>query len=457
MTSHRLVWSTAEQHSIRELLVQANGPRVSRTLSLEAVRATIDDALASAAGFSWRHGGAIDDARALTTVCLVGVRADSVTVGISVVHAKGVIPSWGWPDLTDWDRASDAANSARVSAWAARRKENRVSLALRAKAGPASSIEALIEQVKAAPADDAPRLVLADALTDRGDPRGEFIALQCARARMAPGDQGALLLREQALLSEHSAKWLGALPAGVECHFERGFVDRIILAQTHSLAQLESLIAREPVRRLCLGEGGLRAATTVRWVETLPELELTSVLSSSAADFGQFFDSRLFTKLTVLDINAGRIGAREARVLGTMMGSAMPKLTGLGLMHCLAPGALEELVSRPWFGALTRLNLNGNQLRREGLACLTGSASRSRLQALLLDENQLHDEGAAALAGAPRFRRVVRLSLARNRIGPIGAERLLDSPFLAGLLELNLENNPIGTRTKEKLAKRFRQ
>ena len=34
----------------------------------------------------------------------------------------------------------------------------------------------------AAPDDDGPRLVLADALTERADPRGEFIVLQIARA-----------------------------------------------------------------------------------------------------------------------------------------------------------------------------------------------------------------------------------------------------------------------------------
>jgi uncharacterized protein (TIGR02996 family) len=41
----------------------------------------------------------------------------------------------------------------------------------------------LLAEVYASPDDDAPRLVYADWLQERDDPRGEFIALQIARAR----------------------------------------------------------------------------------------------------------------------------------------------------------------------------------------------------------------------------------------------------------------------------------
>ena len=41
--------------------------------------------------------------------------------------------------------------------------------------------EELLAAVFAAPDDDAPRRVYADWLLERGDPRGEFIQLQCAR------------------------------------------------------------------------------------------------------------------------------------------------------------------------------------------------------------------------------------------------------------------------------------
>jgi uncharacterized protein (TIGR02996 family) len=48
-------------------------------------------------------------------------------------------------------------------------------------------LASLFSAVVATPDDDAPRLVLADALEERGDPRGRFISLQVRRVRGAGG------------------------------------------------------------------------------------------------------------------------------------------------------------------------------------------------------------------------------------------------------------------------------
>lgn len=72
------------------------------------------------------------------------------------------------------------------------------------------------------PDDDAPRHVLADYLSDRGDPRGEFISLQLARGRKRIG-----LARELELLQANAAEWLGALAPVIDVphsKFERGFL-----------------------------------------------------------------------------------------------------------------------------------------------------------------------------------------------------------------------------------------
>jgi len=454
MTPRRLVWSTTEQQSIREMLTLANGPRVSRTLTLEDVRATTEAALGSAAGFAWRHAGLIDDARALTTVCLVGVRADSVTVGVSVVHAKGAVPSWGWADLADWDRGSDEANSARVSAWAARSKENRISLALMPKPAVSSSLEALLEEVKAHPDDDAPRLVYADALTERGDPRGELIVLQCALARLEPSAAERPVLEQKVgeLYSANLGRWLEEMPEGVSCHFARGFVDTVHLEGVSDLAPVEARLRGEPVTKMVFGVHGLRAATRSRWIESMQSLAFVSASHALPTEYSQLFDSRVFPRLTSLALYGATIGAREAQIMALMVGQAMSKLSKLVLSQSLMGGSLEFLVSQPWFAALTVLDLSDNDLRRVGIASLTGSVSRIKLRSLMLDGNQLGDEGARAVADAPRFRRLRELSLSRNRIGPEGAESLMGSPHLKDLTRLDLGLNPIGTRARERLA-----
>ena len=83
----------------------------------------------------------------------------------------------------------------------------------------------LIALVAAEPTADAPRLVYADWLSERGDPRGEFIALQFKK-REGPLP-AARLKREKALLREHGRRWLGALEPVIDhqsMEFERGFL-----------------------------------------------------------------------------------------------------------------------------------------------------------------------------------------------------------------------------------------
>ena len=63
----------------------------------------------------------------------------------------------------------------------------------------------LIDKQKAAfldaicddPEDDAPRLLFADWLAERGDPRGEFIRVQCALAGLDTDDPGREALKRQ--------------------------------------------------------------------------------------------------------------------------------------------------------------------------------------------------------------------------------------------------------------------
>ncbi len=82
--------------------------------------------------------------------------------------------------------------------------------------------------VWAHPLDDGPREVFADWLIQRGDPRGEFINLQLAKARGS--EDGAK--RERVLLVEHGRGWLGPLEPVIsnQYTFERGFLFRCKLS-----------------------------------------------------------------------------------------------------------------------------------------------------------------------------------------------------------------------------------
>jgi uncharacterized protein (TIGR02996 family) len=87
------------------------------------------------------------------------------------------------------------------------------------------ALDALVREVHARPDADDARLVLADALLARGDPRGELIALQLAR-----GDDDRQRDRSEQLLRAHAGRWLGELRAAIyRARFARGFLTRLEL------------------------------------------------------------------------------------------------------------------------------------------------------------------------------------------------------------------------------------
>lgn len=73
--------------------------------------------------------------------------------------------------------------------------------------------------IRAARDDDAPRLVYADWLLERGDPRGELILLQCQPPTMQTKRQ------VRSLLDAHEKRWLGELAHLTRARtWERGFL-----------------------------------------------------------------------------------------------------------------------------------------------------------------------------------------------------------------------------------------
>jgi uncharacterized protein (TIGR02996 family) len=102
--------------------------------------------------------------------------------------------------------------------------------------------EGLLDAVLAAPDDDAPRLMYADLLTEQADPRGEFIALQCARAQGRVSAEARR--REAELLHQHRVAFLWRFANRVTLsglRFDRGFLVRATLRQP---------LPREPLCRL---------------------------------------------------------------------------------------------------------------------------------------------------------------------------------------------------------------
>lgn len=120
-----------------------------------------------------------------------------------------------------------------------------------AKIEHSPEIKRLFDDVFANPEDVGARLVLADALQERDDPRGELIALQYQRAALEQGPSK----RERQLLRKYEVELLGRLHPAVMKNepvlFELGFVAR--------MAFRNNARGRE-----CLGEPSW---STVQWLD----------------------------------------------------------------------------------------------------------------------------------------------------------------------------------------------
>lgn len=134
----------------------------------------------------------------------------------------------------------------------------------------------LFDAIAAAPDDDAPRQVLADALQERGDPRGEFIALQLlVAAGKATPDQHSQMLRLQ---SKHARQWLselpgvGPAPGGTSAltEFSRGFLKSASLSLTGLGA--DSPGWRMVERLQVISEGTSPSELTSPWLSRLESL-----------------------------------------------------------------------------------------------------------------------------------------------------------------------------------------
>ncbi|MDQ3333806.1 MAG: TIGR02996 domain-containing protein [Myxococcota bacterium] len=110
--------------------------------------------------------------------------------------------------------------------------------------------DSLLAEIYAHPEDDQPRQVYADLLQQRGDPRGDFIALQLA------GDAK----RAAELLAQYARTWLGPLSRVLyldECVFERGFLARARLYDDTQPSDLDPLVGHplwSTVTHVDLGE-----------------------------------------------------------------------------------------------------------------------------------------------------------------------------------------------------------
>ena len=263
-----------------------------------------------------------------------------------------------------------------------------------------------IQAILANPDDDAPRLVFADWLEERGDPWGEFIRVQCALAHeqsISGQRYHELYARQSRLLHEHP-EWheplhtLGISLASPSFSFRRGFIEYLDIDAHLFLYRGAALFQAAPLlRRVRLQKAAehMRAWKTCSSLRRLISLEFGED-DIDAAGAQALADSPHLLRLTRLSF-----------------GSAPPS-GGYG-GNAVGDGGARAIAAAPALAQLTELDLSFNRIG---------------------------DAGARALAASPQLARLTLLDLGDNQIGEAGVQALIDSPHLTHLATLGLRNNP---------------
>ncbi len=364
------------------------------------------------------------------------------------------------------------------------------------------SEDELLAQVYASPDDDGPRLVYADWLTAKGDPRGEFILLQC-RLAATPDDEARRKLKvaENKLLKQHGMAWTASLPSRVIKYvFRRGFVDEIEVGY-RALEDADALFDAAPLLR------SLRLDST----------DALSMMVDPRPSLKGLLASRRLEGLTSLDVRViglGDAGIQDVAAADHLKHLRSLRMSGLNSYLVGVPigfDALEALATSDSLRNLTKLDLSDNhlsnimplvqakwplewlelgndhlpaesvrqiargarvsparsgeplgKLRHLGLATavvddttlegLVSSTTLTSLESLDLERCHIGGGGVTKLFKALTLPKLKTLRLERNGLGEAGALALASSPNVARLTSLEMGHNRIGKKGAKALA-----
>jgi uncharacterized protein (TIGR02996 family) len=238
--------------------------------------------------------------------------------------------------------------------------------------------EAFLQAIIESPDDDSLRLIYADWLEERGNPRGEFIRAQCQLANLPEGDprRPELQAREQELLAKYSLVWIQQLhldPSSVT--FRRGFVDEAQVNADFLLGDQAELFRLTPLRHLLVQgyQGNQLGREGTRTVASWPQLARLQSLR-------------------------------------------LPE-------NWVADAGAKALAASPHVGSLLLLDLGNNHIGEAGATALAASVHLAKLMELFLDYNYIGVAGARALARSPYLTNLTLLDLEHDFfIGSEGEE-----------------------------------
>jgi uncharacterized protein (TIGR02996 family) len=308
--------------------------------------------------------------------------------------------------------------------------------------------DAFIQAIIESPDDESLRLIYADWLEERGDPRGEFIRVQCQLANSPEGDprRPELEARERDLLGTYEEQWAASVRPWVRTwRFQRGFVEDIKARLDTVLANVGNLFAAAPLRQVTFLPPEYKGP--VKHV-TFPPVFVEPLHRRLAAA------SPYLARMAAIDWAHTHIGDLG---LAALANSPTPfRLSRLDLPQAsIGDAGVQALADSPAFPRLTVLNLQWNSLGCLAAESLASSASLTHLVELDLSHTEVGDRGVEALAASPNLKSLTDLHLAGTAFGNLAARALADAPYLANLKRLDFRWCRFGRKARHTLRERF--
>src|SRR6266404_305728 len=238
---------------------------------------------------------------------------------------------------------------------------------------PPEGYEPFLATILDAPQEDAPRLVYADWLEEQGDPRAEFIRVQCELARLAADDSESKEQRSQLedradkLLLEHGDAWRIEIPewARKGCEFERGFVQHVTIWTDWQHHYGPHLSQTAPITKITLQN-----------------------VKGSAIEFADGPQLRHYSSLVVLDPQMEYDGLREL-MRSSAVTEPLRSLQFMGMTTKFGDTGALEVSLAPGLTHLTRLELIRCNIGHRGIDCLARSEFVKKIAWLDLSDNEL--------------------------------------------------------------------
>ena len=236
-----------------------------------------------------------------------------------------------------------------------------------------------IAEIKAAPDDDALRMVYGDWLTEQGDPRGELVTLQCRRLQLARAGEPVddIARAEKALIDKHGDVWAEQIHSYVEAHhYERGFITSITVHAPTFVKHAKKIVDALPF----LDELQLSAGASAG---PIPRAHIVALSACEA-----------FSKISRLDLTNDHYLMSTDELELLLEAPQLPKLRWLRFgFHRGGEGwgkrGAELIAGAPRLTELRFLEIAGQNLERAGLEILLKAKSLAKLEMLRVPYNAI--------------------------------------------------------------------